>query len=184
MRRTEDHKESGDLASLKLFSAILIMNGYCGVVYGDGNCGYDIMALKRERASDGSMSQNEYLFNLKQRDFPSRKYGDLVMDKADFDALHWAQERRKGSKALYVQFFNDGVVFISNDKGWEEITRDCPTTTRFGNNEYVKKTLKQKMQDAEGVKRIDLNAISLDKMKNIYGKPEPVAKQNTDKKLF
>jgi hypothetical protein len=185
MSKVEDHKESGDLASLKLFSALLIMNGYCGVVYGDGNCGYDIMALKIERGSDGGFEQKEYLFNLKQRDIPSGRYGDLVMDKKDFDALHWAQERRAGSKVLYVQFFTDGIICISNDKDWEEITRDCPTTTRFGNNEYVKKTLKQKSQSAEGVKRIDLNKISLDKLKNIYGdaETEPVTKPSS-KKLF
>lgn len=159
----EDHKESGDNNSIILFMTLLLW--YCdfdGVVKGHKGCDYDIKGIKGD---------TEYLFNLKQRAVSSDRYGDLVMDKEDFDALHWAQEKNKNAKVLYVQFFTDYVIYITNDKDWEEIKRDCPTTTRFSDNTYVKKVLMRKDQCADNVKRIDLNTMCLDDKKYIYGKP-------------
>ena len=156
----EDHNRSGDMESLELFAVLMIQHGFNCLLYGEKGDGFDITGARKGVV---------YLFNLKQRNFPSTKYNDLVLDKADFDALKWAQGNNLGSKAAYVQFFTDGYVFISNAKGWEETTLDCPRTTRFGDNETVRKTIMRKPQDARGVKRIDLGKVSLDGMMDIYG---------------
>ena len=122
-----------------------------------------------------------YLFNLKQRDFNSTKYGDLVMDKADFEALEWAKKQSgENTKILYAQFFKDNTLFITNDQGWSELKRSCPTTTRFEQNNYIEKTLMQKMQDADNVRRIDLNDRHLgDFIKYLYEPKPKTEKKNS-----
>lgn len=156
----EDHNRSGDLESIRLFSVLMLRHGFNCVLYGEKGDGFDVTG-----ARDGVV----YVFNLKQRNFESTKYGDLVLDKADFDALRWAQERSLGSKAAYVQFFTDGYMFVSDASGWEETTLDCPVTTRFGDNDIVRKTLMRKAQDAKGVRRVDLSKVRLDTLMDIYG---------------
>lgn len=160
----ENHNLSGDLKSLKLVSCLLVNSGFIRIEYGFRGDGYDILAI----------SENDcvYLFNVKQRKFRSDKYGDLTLDESDFNSLQWAKKRYADDghnvKAVYIQFFTDDVMFISNDEGWYVIERNCPTTTQFSNNTYIDKRLKQKMQDADGVTRIDTKNVSLDKMKLIY----------------
>ena len=160
----EDHRKSGDLKSLKLVACFLINSGFVNIRYGFKGDGYDIAAV--------SESNDVYLFNVKQRNFHSGKYGDLTMDENDFNSLQWVKEKLEGeginAKGVYIQFFADNVMFIANDEDWGILLKNCPTTTRFGNNDYIQKRLKQKMQDADGVKRINLNNVSLDKMKIIY----------------
>lgn len=156
----EDHNKSGDLKSLKLFAALLFMNGFETVEYGHRGDGYDMKGVDRQG--------REYLFNLKQRNIASDKYNDLMLTKADFESLQWARENNKDCKIAYVQIYKDGVVFITGERGWGEFESMCPTTTRFDNNEYIMKTNKTKSQNAADVKRIDLKKIDLNTLKELY----------------
>ena len=171
-QKKEDHNVSGDNDSIKLFMMLMIAyDNFEGVVKGHKGCGYDVKGLK---------NGCNYLFNLKQRDFNSTKYGDLVMDKADFEALEWAKKQSgENTKILYAQFFKDNTLFITNDQGWSVLKRSCPTTTRFEQNNYIEKTLMQKMQDADNVRRIDLNDRHLgDFIKYLY-EPKPKTEKKT-----
>lgn len=160
----EDHKESGDDKSLKLVSCFLVNSGFVKIEQGFKGNGYDLLA----ETSDGEI----YLFNVKQRNFASGKYGDLTLDENDFNALQWAKHKFQSAgrnvKCVYIHFFTDNVMFATNDMNWGLLVRHCPATTRFGNNNYIQKRLKQKMQNEPDVKRTDLNNVSFDKMKMIY----------------
>lgn len=157
--KKEDHSYTGDLNSLKLFAALLILNNFEAVEYGHRGDGYDLKGIDK----NGQL----WLFNLKQRYFASDKYGDLMMDKSNYDTLLWAQSNNPNSKVAYVQFFTD-KIFISNLQGWSELSLNCPKTTRFSDNRYVQKTVVKKDQNAIGVKVINYAKIDLNKLKNIY----------------
>lgn len=156
----EDHELSGDLASMKLFAALLIKQGFEIVAYGHRGDGFDMKATDK--------NGNVCLFNLKQRYIASNCYGDLVMDKSNYDTLLWAQSNNPDSKVAYVQFFTDNVIYISNEKGWNTIVKQCPKTTRFNDRHYMTKTLVQKMQSDSGVNKIDLNNVDLNVLKDIW----------------
>lgn len=79
----------------------------------------------------------KYVFELKNRDFSSSVYGDVVINLDKYNYL-----KNSGFKAVLVTFFEDCWVMIDLEVPYdEEITRIAPRQTRFSDHRLIEKKM-------------------------------------------
>lgn len=149
----EDHNESGDFKSITLLAVILLLKGYDKIETGYRGCGYDLLANKDETTT---------IFNIKQRNFESTKFGDIIISSPDFNTLIWAGNNIKADKLRYVYIFTD-YLFISDENNWGEKTIYAPKTQRFADHTVVKKPCKWKSIYDTSLTKINYRKINFNK---------------------
>lgn len=90
-------------------------------------CHYDIEA---------TYGNCKYVFELKNRTFPSYKYGDVLLSKEKYDYLNNIDAR-----AVLVTFYTDKFVLIDikKRKPDEITTQKCKKQTVFSDNRVIEK---------------------------------------------
>lgn len=90
-------------------------------------CHYDIEA---------TYGNYKYVFELKNRTFPSHKYGDVLLSKEKYDYLNNIDAR-----AILVTFYTDKFVLIDvkKRKPDEITTQKCKKQTVFSDNRVIEK---------------------------------------------
>ena len=90
-------------------------------------CHYDIEA---------TLNSDKYVFELKNRTFPSNKYGDVLLSSEKYDYLNNIDAR-----AILVTFYTDKFVLIDikKRKPDEITTQKCKKQTVFSDNRVIEK---------------------------------------------
>ena len=99
-------------------------------------CHYDIEA---------TLNSVKYCFELKNRTFPSYKYGDVLLSQEKYDYLN-----NINARVILVTFYTDKFVMIDikKRKPDEITTQKCKKQTVFSDNRVIeKKVVKWKLKD-------------------------------------
>ena len=90
-------------------------------------CHYDLEA---------TLNGEKYVFELKNRTFPSYKYGDVLLSQEKYDYLN-----NINTRAILVTFYTDKFVLIDikKRKPDEITTKKCKKQTVFSDNRVIEK---------------------------------------------
>lgn len=90
-------------------------------------CHYDIEA---------TLNSDKYVFELKNRTFPSYKYGDVLLSGEKYDYLN-----NINARSILVTFYTDKFVMIDikKRKPDEITTQKCKKQTVFSDNRVIEK---------------------------------------------
>lgn len=114
----------------KWFISFLKSNNFTDITDTDSisqYCHYDIEA---------TYGKGKYIFELKNRTFPSYKYGDVLLSGDKYDYLN-----NINARAILVTFYTDKFVMIDikKRKPDEITTQKCKKQTVFSDNRVIEK---------------------------------------------
>lgn len=140
MRQFQDTIKSGDEGD-SYFVAWLIKKGFTDIRRTDRYCHWDLEAKYRG---------NIWVFEMKNRTFPTFTYGDVFLNKDKWEYLKEIPE-----KAVLVTFYTDKWLMIDiKSREPDEITQQvCRRQTVFDDHRMIKKDVVKWY--LEGLKLLD-----------------------------
>lgn len=126
--------EEVDLTSRNIFCKYLEQLGATDIKNSSGNCCYDISC---------QLKGKQIGFELKDRNIPSNKYGDQMIELYKEIGNDKRINRNEFEHCIVVSFFTDNIITLANIKDKERTYKKewCKNTTKIkgGDQSYVLK---------------------------------------------